>query len=111
MDIHPFLWVGPAHELLSCSANITFNKYTGKGLYAKNVNQFHEKTSENGRQATRVQVWQILPFPTIGVSQQDIGGIGTVKECDFIYLDIAKAFEKVDHAILLHKFKKSELMV
>ena len=35
---------------------------------------------ENEPQATWLPLWQILPLPTTGESQQDIRGIGKVKQ-------------------------------
>ena len=67
--------------------------------------------NENEPQATWLRLWQILRLPATVASQQDIRGIGKVKNVDVTYLDFAKAFDKVDHGILLNKLKKSELMV
>ena len=39
------------------------------------------KLSENEPQATWLPLWQILPLPATVASQQDIRGIGKVKQC------------------------------
>ena len=40
-----------------------------------------KNASENEPQATRLPLWQILPLPATGASQQDILGIRKVKQC------------------------------
>ena len=44
-------------------------------------------------------LWQILPLPTTGASQQDLEELEKSNNVDVIYLDFAKAFDKVDHGI------------
>ena len=51
-------------------------------ILAKNIHQFLEThPSENEPQAIRLPLWQILPLPATGASQQDIRVIGKVKQC------------------------------
>ena len=47
----------------------------------KKYPQIPRKASENEPQATWLPLWQILPLPGTGASQQDIRGIGKVKQC------------------------------
>ena len=67
-------------ELPSCSPYITLNKNTGKNI-SKKYPPISRNASENEPQATQLPLWQILPLPATGASQQDIGEIGTVKQC------------------------------
>ena len=53
-----------------------------------------------------VPLWQIQRLPATGASQHDIRGIGQVNNIDDIYLNLAKAFDKVDQGILPNKLKK-----
>ena len=53
---------------------------TGKNI-SKKYSPIPRNTSENEPQATRLPLWQILPLPATGASQQDIRGIGKVKQC------------------------------
>ena len=70
----------PSQELPSCSPYITLNKITGKNI-SKKYPQIPINASENEPQATWLPLWQILPLPATGASQQDIRGIGKVKQC------------------------------
>ena len=70
----------PSQELPSCGPYITLNKNTGKNISQK-YPPIARNASENEPQATRCPLWQILPLPATGASQQDIRGIGKVKQC------------------------------
>ena len=61
------------------SPYITLNKNTGKNI-SKIYPPIPRNVSENEPQATRLPLWQILPLPATGESQQDIRGIGKVKQ-------------------------------
>ena len=50
-------------------------------ILAKNIHQFLGTHQKMNPQATRLPLWQILPLPATGGSQQDIRGIGKVKQC------------------------------
>ena len=52
-----------------------------KKILAKNIHQFLERHQKMNPLATRLPLWQILPLPATGASQQDIRGIGKVKQC------------------------------
>ena len=69
----------PSEELPSCSPYITLNKNIVKNI-SKKYPQIPRNASENESQATRFLLWQILPLPATGTSQ-DIRGIGKVKQC------------------------------
>ena len=43
--------------------------------------QIPRNAPENEPQATWLPLWQIWPLPATGASQQDIRGIGKVKQC------------------------------
>ena len=49
-------------------------------LFVKKYSPTPRNAPENESQATWLTVWQILPLPATGVSQQDIGGIGKVNQ-------------------------------
>ena len=51
-------------------------------------------------------MWQILAFPRTGASQQNIRGIGKVKQCWCYHFYFAKAFDKAHYEILLNILKK-----
>ena len=70
----------PSQELPSCSPYITLNKNTGKNI-SKKYPPIPRNASENEPQATWLPLWQILPLPATVASQQDIRGIGKVKQC------------------------------
>ena len=89
---------------LSCSPYMTFNKNTWKNI-SKKYPPFPLKVSKNEPQATFVFFW-ILPLPANGASQQDIREIGKMKQFWCYLLNFSKAFDKVDHGILLNKLKK-----
>ena len=50
-------------------------------MYKEKYPPLPRNASENESQATRLPLWQILPLPATGASQQDIRGIGKVKQC------------------------------
>ena len=56
-----------------------------KKIFKKNISKKYppiaRNASENEPQATRLRLWQILSLPATGASQQDIRGIGKVKQC------------------------------
>ena len=83
----------------------TLNKITGKNI-SKKYPPIPRNASENELQATWLPLWQILPLPATGASQQDIRGIRKANNVDVIYLDFAKTFDKVGYGILLNKLKK-----
>ena len=70
----------PSQELPSCSPYITLNKNTGKNI-SKQYPPIPINASENEGRAAWLLLWQILLLPATGASQQDIGGIGKVKQC------------------------------
>ena len=70
----------PSQELPSCCPYITLNKNTGKNI-SKKYPPISGNKSENEPHATRLLLWQILPLPATGASQQDIREIGKVKQC------------------------------
>ena len=72
-NIHGWLQE-PSQELPSCSPYITLNKTTGKNI-SKKYPPIPRNASENEPQATGLPLWQILPLPATGASQQDIKGI------------------------------------
>ena len=100
----------PSQGLPSCSPYITLNKYTGKNISKKYL-PIPTNASENEPQATRLPLWQILPLPLLEHHNKILLELEKSNNVDVIYLDFAKAFDKVDHGILLNKLKKSELMV
>ena len=57
----------------------SLNKNTGKNIC--NEYQIPRNASENKPQATWLPLWQFLPLPATGASQQDIRGTGNVKQC------------------------------
>ena len=70
----------PSQELPPCSTYIILNKNTGKNI-SKKYPPIPRNASENEPQATWLPLWQILPLAATGASQQDITGIGKVKQC------------------------------
>ena len=70
----------PSQKLPSCSPYITLNKNTRKNI-SKKYPPIPRNASENEPQATWLPLWQILPLPATGAPQQDIRGIGKVKQC------------------------------
>ena len=58
----------------------SLNKNTGKNM-SKKYPQIPRNASENEPQVTWLPLWQILSLPATGASQQDIRGIGKVKQC------------------------------
>ena len=69
-----------SQERTSYCPYITLNKKTGNNISEK-YPSIPRNASENEPQATRLPIWQILPLPDTGASQQDIRGIGKVKQC------------------------------
>ena len=59
--------------------DIRLNKNTGKNI-SKTYPAIPRNPSENEPQGTLLLLWQILPLPATGASQ-DIRGIGKVKQC------------------------------
>ena len=70
----------PSQELPSFSPYITLNKNSRKNI-SKKYPPIPRNAPENEPQATRLSLWQILPLPATGAPQQDIRGIGKVKQC------------------------------
>ena len=94
-----------SQELPSCSRYIRFNKNTGK-ILAKNINQFletHQKMNpkQHGFRSGRSCLSQLLEHHNKMFEELEKSN-----NVDVIYLNFAKAFDKVDHGILLNKLKK-----
>ena len=95
----------PMHELSSCSPYITLNKKNGRNI-SKNFHQFletHQKmnTKQHGFHSGRSCLSQLLDH-----HNKILEELEKSNNVDVIYLDFAKAFNKVDHCMLLNKLKK-----
>ena len=95
----------PSQELPFRSLYIIFNKNTGKNI-SKKYPPIPRNASENEPQGSgRSCLSQLLEHHNNLLEELE-----KLNNVDVIYLDFAKAFDKVDHGILLNS-KKSELMV
>ena len=80
-------------------------------ILSKNIHQFletHHKMNpkQHGFRSGRSCLSQLLEH-----HNKILEELEKSNNVDVIYLDFAKAFDKIDHCILLKKLKKSELMV
>ena len=98
----------PSQELPSCSPFITLNKNAGKNI-SKEYPPIPRNASENEPQATRLPLWQILSLQVLEHHNKKLDELEKSNNVDVIYLDFAKAFDKVDHGRLLNKLKKIEI--
>ena len=94
-----------SQELPSCSPYITLNKNTGKNICKKypsisrNAQKMNPK--QHGFCSGRSCLSQLLKHHNNILEELEKSN-----NVDVIYLDFAKAFDKVDHGILLSKHKK-----
>ena len=100
----------PSQELPSCIPYITLNKNTGKNI-SKNYPPVPINASENEPQATQLRSGRSCLSQLLEHHNKILEELEKSINVDVIYLDFAKAFDKVDHGILLNKLKKSQLMV
>ena len=102
-----------SQELPPYSPYITFNKNTRRNICQK-YPQSPRNASENEPQIRATDEPEILILQSC-LSQllehhKILEELEKSTNVDLIYLDFAKAFDKVDHGIFLNKLKKSELM-
>ena len=94
---------GTFHKLSSCSPYITLNKNTEINI-RKKYPPIPGNESENEPQAMWLPLWQILHL--LEHLNKILEELENSNNVDVIYLDLAKAFDKVGHGILLNKLKK-----
>ena len=95
----------PSQELPSCSIYITLNKYTIKNISKKYPpiprNASENEPMQHGFRSGRSCLSQLLEH-----HNKILEKLEKSNNVDVIYLDFAKAFDKVNHGILLNKLKK-----
>ena len=95
----------PSQELLSCSPYITLNKNTGK-----NISKKYPPIPRNASEMNPSNMASALADPASpsywSITTRYLEELEKSNNVDVIYLDFAKAFDKVDHGILLNKLKK-----
>ena len=95
----------PSQELPSCSPYITLNKNTGKNISEK-YPPIPRNASENEPQAHGFRSGRSCLSQLLEHHNKILEELEKSNNIDVMYLDFAKAFDKVDHGILLNKLKK-----
>ena len=95
----------PFQKLPSCSPCIKFNKNTGKNI-SKKYPPIPRNASENEPQSNMASALADPASPGYwSITTSLLEELEKTENVDVIYLAFTKAFDKVDHGILLNKLK------
>ena len=96
------LWLQElSQELLSCSPYITFNINIGK-----NIHQFPKTHQKMNPKQHGFLSGRSCPSQQLEHHNKLLEELEKSNNVDVIYLDFAKAFDKVDHSVFLNKLKE-----